>query len=378
MRKVIQSGLIVFPDILVAIFLISILRNSDYALYITYLSAANLILLLSGIINPKIISGEVLKRTFVAGVVAANIIIFFISFRIASDLSFNLHLYYLFLLNSILIIFSNILDAFGTRGGYLEKLFIGQYLSGVIKIILCTWLLKFGYESLFIIIAMISLANFVQALAKLIIFMKNHQQLKGSIISKSDNSIWFFINPFGVNLFFGLDIILLNYLKIDVNTIAVFARCKQLISIIRQFANILISLESSKIADFLSVKNFDGMQVIVDGYKKKFAMVIIGFIFTSIIFNVIGFWSFDTTVLILISFFLLLNWKNRLNTQLILINGQYIGFSTLGLIIGGSIYLLLLFILAPSDVLQCILFFFIGIYLKSLIDALLVWKMKNE
>lgn len=378
MRKVIQSGLIVFPDILVAIFLISILRNSDYALYITYLSAANLILLLSGIINPKIISGEVLKRTFVAGVVAANIIIFFISFRIASDLSFNLHLYYLFLLNSILIIFSNILDAFGTRGGYLEKLFIGQYLSGVIKIILCTWLLKFGYQSLFIIIAMISLANFVQALAKLIIFMKNHQQLKGSIISKSDNSIWFFINPFGVNLFFGLDIILLNYLKIDVNTIAVFARCKQLISIIRQFANILISLESSKIADFLSVKNFDGMQVIVDGYKKKFAMVIIGFIFTSIIFNVIGFWSFDTTVLILISFFLLLNWKNRLNTQLILINGQYIGFSTLGLIIGGSIYLLLLFILAPSDVLQCILFFFIGIYLKSLIDALLVWKMKNE
>ena len=198
------------------------------------------------------------------------------------------------------------MDAFGTRGGYLEKLFIGQYLSGVIKIILCTWLLKFGYESLFIIIAMISLANFVQALAKLIIFMKNHQQLKGSIISKSDNSIWFFINPFGVNLFFGLDIILLNYLKIDVNTIAVFARCKQLISIIRQFANILISLESSKIADFLIVKNFDGMQVIVDGYKKKFAMVIIGFIFTSIIFNVIGFWSFDTTVLI-ISFFLLLN-----------------------------------------------------------------------
>ena len=77
MRKVIQSGLIVFPDILVAIFLISILSNSDYALYITYLSAANLILLLSGIINPKIISGEVLKRTFVAGVVAANIIIFY-------------------------------------------------------------------------------------------------------------------------------------------------------------------------------------------------------------------------------------------------------------------------------------------------------------
>jgi hypothetical protein len=202
--------------------------------------------------------------------------------------------------------------------------------------------------------------------------------LKYSIISKSDNSIWFFINPFGVNLFFGLDIILLNYLKIDVNTIAVFARCKQLISIIRQFANILISLESSKIADFLRVKNFDGMQVIVDGYKKKFAMVIIGFIFTSIIFNVIGLWSFDIILLILISFFLLLNWKNRLNSQLILINGQYIGFSTLGLIIGGSIYLLLLFILSPSDVLQCILFFFIGIYLKSLIDALLVWKMNNE
>lgn len=375
MPKVMQSGLVVFPDILVAILLIATLSNTDYASYVTYLSTANLILLLSGIINSKIVSAEILKRPFIIGVVISSIIIFSITVKIASDLNFNWQLYQLFLLNSLLIIFSNILDAYGTRGGYLEKLFIGQYTSGVIKVLFCIWLIKFGYDNLIVIVVMITFSNFVQTIVKFSLFLKTHSSIHPTK-STIDNSVWFFLNPIGVNLFFGLDIILLNYLKIDLNVIGDFARCKQLISIVRQFANILISIESAKIADLLSIRNFNGMYPIVNNFKRNFALIIFGLIFTSLIFKLAGFWKFDLSLLLLISVLLLFNWKNRVNTQIILINGRYLSASTLGLLFGGTVYLLLLSILSPVGALECVMLFFVGLYLKSLVDRYLVRRIE--
>jgi len=372
MIRILQSIGAFIGEIIFIVLIVKILTIEQFGDYSTYYSTFSIILIPAAFINSKIIANEPIKKKdyFIFG--GSLLILASTSIGIGYQLNLQLITSSYFLTTFIFIFLSSLSDAIATRDGFLPKSYIGTYISSLIKIILALSL-NLEDNSTYVISIIILIASFTQLTWKL---RQVKLRIKRSLPKLDrDNSKWHALNPAGVYLFFGFDIVILNLLGIQKEIIGVFSILKQIVSVFRQIANSLVSLDTKILNTALEKEDLEEIKKIRKNYRSRILLAILLGGFGAHLLIYIKILEIDIKYVLFILILLAFNWENRLNTQILLLRGKEVSKSTLFLIITGIFYLASIIHIHPNNVYHLFTLFFIFLFIKSFIDKWLVTKI---